>query len=108
MSGAGFPSQSVTESTSCIRYSDMCERSLISGADSANCFRTVQVSSSRQTPTTDKGSLDEKLSRGGLLSASLMDIGFISHSEEADFRCYRALAPASLPAYFYQKPGRSR
>src|SRR5205814_9572778 len=81
MSGAGVPSQSVADSVSWTRYSERCERRRISGADSANCLRTVQVPSSKQTPTTERGSLAEKLSRGELLSASRMDIGFISHSE---------------------------
>src|SRR5690242_16757864 len=51
------------------------------GADSAKSFRTVQVSSSRHTPTTERESPDEKLSRGGPLSESRIDIGFISYSE---------------------------
>src|SRR5216683_6453188 len=80
MSGGGLPSHSPGESESCTRYSEMCERNLIRGADSAKPFNTVQVSSSRQTPTTESGSLVEKRSRGELLAASLMDIGFISNS----------------------------
>src|SRR5436309_9401570 len=84
ISGGGSPSHSL-ESVSCARYSDRWERSLIRGADSANCFNTVQVSSSRQTPTTESGSFVENLSRGELFSASLIDIGFISHSAMADF-----------------------
>src|SRR6266849_8070177 len=87
MSGAGLPSHSAGESESCIRYSEMCERNLIRGADSANSFSTDQVSSSRQTPTTESGSLVEKLSRGELLAASLMDIGFISNSVTAGRYC---------------------
>src|SRR6476660_5321830 len=81
ISGAGEPNHSAGESVSCTRYSDRCDRSLISGADSANSLRTVHVSSSRQTPTTVRGSLVEKLSRGELLSESRIDIGFISYSE---------------------------
>src|SRR5216683_3426496 len=79
MSGGGLPIHSDGES-SCTLYSEMWERNLIRGADSAKPFNTVQVSSSRQTPTTERGSLVEKLSRGELLAASLMDIGFISNS----------------------------
>src|SRR5215472_14220981 len=79
MSGVGVPIHSSTESVSCTRYSETCERNRISGAESANTFSTVQVSSSRQTPTTESGSLVEKLSRGELLSSSRMDIGFILH-----------------------------
>src|SRR6266700_3142160 len=84
ISGAGSPSNSFAESPSCMRYSERCERKRIRGADSENCFSTAHVGSSRQTPTTDRGSLLEKLSRGEPLSASLIDIGFISHSELAD------------------------
>src|SRR4051794_39886103 len=80
ISGVGVPSHSVGGSVSWIRYSDKWDRSLMSGADSANCFKTVQVSSSRQTPTTERGSLVEKLSRGELLRSSRIDIGFILHS----------------------------
>src|SRR6266498_402982 len=107
MSGGGSPSHSVAESESCMRYSDKCERSRIKGADSANCFSTVQVSSSRQTPTTDRGSLVEKLSRGDPLSASLIDIGFISHSEPADFPVY-SWPPDSFPEGLCQKLDCSR
>src|SRR6266567_2684313 len=107
MSGGGSPSHSVAASESCMRYSDKCERSRIKGADSANCFSTIQVSSSRQTPTTDKGSLVEKLSRGEPLSASLIDIGFISHSEPADFPGY-CQPPDFFPAGLCQKLGCSR
>src|SRR5207302_10797255 len=82
MSAAGVPSQSVADSVSWTRYSERCERRRISGAESANCLRTVQVPSSKHTPTTESGSLVEKLSRDELLSASRMDIGFISHSEQ--------------------------
>src|SRR5437016_11498070 len=96
-----------------MRYSEICERNLINGADSANCLRTVQVCSSRQTPTTERGSLDEKLSRGELLSASRMDIGFISDSENShlaavDCRCYRARGQVFLLASLCRKPERSR
>src|SRR6266705_1008330 len=107
ISGGGSPSHSAAESESCMRYSDKCERRRIKGADSANCFSTVQVSSSRQTPTTDRGSLVEKLSRGEPLSASLIDIGFISHSEPADYPGYPWPLDSS-PAGLCQKLGCSR
>src|SRR6266705_1201575 len=97
ISGGGSPSHSAAESESCMRYSDKCERRRIKGADSANCFSTVQVSSSRQTPTTERGSFVEKLSRGELLIASRMDIGFISCSEVVGYRTYSQLT-ASLSA----------
>src|SRR5712692_5232205 len=96
MSGAGLPSHSVGESESCILYSEMWERNLIRGADSANSFSTDQVSSSRHTPTTERGSLAEKLSRGELLIASLMDIGFISNSVLAGRYCQYCFPVAAL------------
>src|SRR5437667_8097051 len=99
ISGGGVPNQSVADSVSWTRYSERCERSRIRGADSANCFRTVQVSSSRQTPTTARGSVGEKVSRGELLSASRMDIGFILHSELAGRYCpYCFLDAATMTA----------
>src|ERR1700726_4047932 len=85
ISGVGPPIHSVPVSVSCTRYSDRWERSRTSGADSANDFSTVQVSWSRQMPTTERGSLFEKFSRGELLSASLSDSGFILHSMVAEF-----------------------
>src|SRR6185437_5096883 len=80
ISGAGPPIHSLPGSVSCNRYSDRCERNRINGADSAKDCNTAKVSSSRQMPTTDRGSLLAKLSRVELLGASLIDIGFISHS----------------------------
>src|SRR5215469_4344479 len=100
-SGVGDPSQSATESVSCIRYSEMCERNWINGADSAKSFRTVQVSWSRQTPTTESGSLVEKLSRGELLIASRMDIGFILCSELVRYLERSWPAPSPVPACLY-------
>src|ERR1043165_8088761 len=108
MSGGVSPNHSA-ESLSCVRYSDRWERSLIRGADSANCFKTTHVSSSRHTPTTDRGSLLEKLSRGGVLSASRIDIGFISYSVRAgDCRCCHVLTPGSFRAPSCQRMERSR
>src|SRR5579872_1254304 len=85
ISGAGPLVHSLPGSVSCTLYSDKCERKRISGADSANDCNTAQVSSSRQMPTTERGSLLTKLSRGELLGASLIDIGIISHSKVAEF-----------------------
>src|SRR5690242_12564544 len=113
ISGAGVPSQSFADSVSWTRYSERCERRRIRGADSANCFRTDHVSSSRQTPTTESGSLGEKLSRGKLLIASRIDIGFISHSEHSnslvlDFHCYLFPAQAFSRGGPCRKPEYSR
>src|SRR5690242_15358495 len=113
ISGAGEPSQSAAESVSWTRYSERWERNLTRGADSANCFRTVQVSSSKHTPTTESGSVAVKLSRGELLSASRMDIGFISDSEHSVSRameCHCCLVPAqaSSPGGFCRKPEYSK
>src|SRR4051812_6814987 len=91
ISGAGPPIHSLPGSVSCTRYSDKCERSRISGADSAKDCSTAQVSSSRQILTTDRGSLPVKPSRGELLSASLIDIRVISYSMVAESASYLAL-----------------
>src|SRR6185437_7768246 len=102
ISGAGPPIHSLPGSVSCTRYSDKCERNRINGADSAKDCNTAKVSSSRQTPTTDRGSLLAKLSRGEPLGASLIDIGFISHSV-AESLFYLVLP--GLPAIPYQIVG---
>src|SRR5579884_2598351 len=96
ISGGASPSQSKVVSVSLTRYSETCERSLISGVDSENDCSTVQVSVSRQMPTTESGWPAEKLSRGSLLSASFMDIGFISHLAAGFQSCFLCRSRAGL------------
>src|SRR5579872_7256082 len=88
ISGVGVPIQSIPGSLSWVRYSAKFDRRRIRGADSAKDLSAEEVSSSRQTPTTDSGSEFEKLSRGALLSASLIESGFIWGSMVADFVSY--------------------